>query len=158
MPPFLPVPLSEDIPDAGLEVRVIFLPENYSAYGPPEVLWAYSLAESIRPPGPGVHDLPGSVANPNIANRQLISVVLSKVDRTGGEVLRDSWMRIYAPQGTPSIDILADQIPLQFGDEVWLSLQGYDFTSPFSFDLFPTDQLLDEQSSFSEDSYALIVP
>ncbi len=158
MPHFLPVPVSGDIPDAGLEVRVIFLPEYYDEYGPPEVLWAYSLAESIRPPGPGVHDLPGSVVNPNIANSQLINIVLSKVDRTGGEVLRDSWMRIYAPQGATSIDILANQIPLQFGDEVWLSLQGHDFTSPFSFDLFPTDQLLSEQSSFSEDSYALIVP
>ncbi len=158
MPPFLPIPSSEDIPDAGLDVKVIFLPEYPDEYGPPNVLWAYSLADSIRPPDPSVHELPGSVVNPDISQSQLICIVLSKVDREGGEVLRDSWMRIYAPQGTSNIDIFTDQVPLSSGDEVWLSLQGRSFTTPFYYNLFPIEQLLSGQSAFSEDSYALVVP
>jgi hypothetical protein len=170
IPGFLSTPIQSSVLDAGLEVKVVFVPEDPTIWPNPNIKRVYSMAEKMNSPIPGTHDLPGTLNISLPLESELTGIVVSRVDRAdvhtegdywdweGTLVIEDPLWRFYAPAGTISISLPPEFNPFTNGNEVWVTPWSASFSTPFEYDLFFTDQILGHMSSYSLDSYAVVAP
>jgi hypothetical protein len=170
MPEFLQVPAQTSVPDAGFEVSVFFIPEDPTVWPNPVLERTYSVAEKMNNRISGTHALPETLVLSTAQESELAGLVLSKVDREyvyieGGHdfwdpplVIKDPMWRIYAPAGTTSFSLPPELNPFSRGEEVWVTPWSSSFSTPFEYDLFLIDQILNGQSSYAQDSYATLMP
>jgi hypothetical protein len=146
--------------DAGMDIEVIFMPEDSTVWPNPAMKRVYAEVKKLKSPLTAMPPriLPPSITLSNLPDGTLRSVVLSKVDREGNYYgVRDPQWRIYAPAGTTTIPVSGNASPFSTGEEVWVSIEKAGFDVPFDYDLFPVDLILRGQVTHSEDSYALTV-
>lgn len=155
--PFLPLPASGSLVDAGIDTRVVFIAADPTQW-PPLLLRTYSKAKELNEPEHHLHNLPEEITGPSVPGSEVLGIVLSLVDRDYRNVYKDPLWRIYASAEMDRVEIPAELSPFESGDEVWVTLQALDFSAPFDYDLFPFKKLTTEHTRFSEDSYPLIVP
>jgi hypothetical protein len=172
MPEFFPFLTQDSLPDAGIDVLVTFEVDDPTVWPNPSIERVYSTSIGMLSPTVGDHDLMDTLTISQPANSQLSSIVLSRVDHVEEWIekswssdkiyfdvtLTDSLWRIYAPGGVPSIPLDPGQNPFSPGNEVWVSIGSRAFNVPFDYDLFPIDLILGRQTTYSEDSYAFVVP
>ena len=170
MPDFLPMPAQSSVPDAGLEVTVVFIPEDPSVWPNPVLERTYSVAEKMSDQLSSANELPETLLLSISPESELTGLVLSKVDRAYLDiddsrwdwdqplVITDPLWRIYAPAGTTSIHLQPEFSPFSSADEVWVMPSASSFATPFEYDLLLDDQIIWQQTSYSQDSYATIVP
>lgn len=165
LPGFFQQPTIASLPDAGLDVKVVFEAEDPTVWPDPVFERVYAVADGLGDPRPGVNDLPGVLTFSGLADGEMIGLVVSRVDRAEVWIdeeeeekmevfLVDPLWRIYAPKGTMSISLPE----ISAGDKVWITPWTGSYDLPFDYDLFLTDQILGRQATYAEDSYALIVP
>jgi hypothetical protein len=165
LPGFIRQPAVDALPDAGLDLKVVFVTEDPTVWPDPAVERVYAVTDGLGDPLVGVNDLPGVLNLSSSAGGELIGVVVSRVDRAEvwideeetekkEVVLVDPLWRIYAPGGTMSIPLP----PLSDMDTVWVAPWTSSVDGPFDYDLFLTHQVLGRQSAYTRDGYALIVP
>jgi hypothetical protein len=169
MPEFLQVPAQTSVPDAGFEVSVFFIPEDPTVWPNPVLERTYSVAEKMSDEISVTHALPETLVVSTPPESELTGLVLSKVDREDVYIVDNDWSwdpplvikdplwRIYAPAGTTSFSIPPELNPFSRGDEVWVTPWSSSFSTPFEYDLFLIDQILNGQSSYAQDSYATLM-
>jgi hypothetical protein len=163
LPEFVPPPSPSGLADAGLNIKVSFVPDDPEAdCGTVTFDHIYAVADYMLLPSAGTHDLPGSTSDTVLQSRSLRGLELGRVDRVmdGDEeqILVDNWWRIYAPPGNASFELPSQVSPFSSGEEVRMTYWGSEFSVPFDYDLFSPNQIIRGQTSEVEDGWQLVVP
>ncbi len=162
IPFFPPPPATGSTPEAGINVRVYFVPDD-SLAPCNEVTFEKQYAMARGFPAPTAQQTLSGVPTESVQrDLSLHGLVLARIDRVGAtekkDTVVDNWWRVYAPAGLADFQLPDDLVPFASGNEVLLTFWGSRFGAAFDYNLFTAQQVLSGEVGEAEDGWFLMIP